>query len=123
MADGVVVSLKSVKKSSYAHEAEIAMSFGKEPLKLDPCNHCVRILDVLQDPHDEATCILTMPFLKKYFEPRFDTVGEAVDFFRQTLEVCAATFVIGRGLTRFLGSGVHSRTTCCAPVRLRLVHE
>lgn len=102
IADGVVVTLKSVKKSSYAQEVEIATLFGEEPLKSDPRNHCVRILDVLQDPNDEGTSIIVMPFLKRYFEPRFDTVGEAVEFFHQTLEVRTRQRVwwLGREMTQ-----------------------
>ena len=87
LADGVVVTLKSVDRSSYAQEVEIAPLFGEEPLKSDPRNHCIRIPDVLQDPNDEGVSIIVMPFLKKYYEPRFDTVGEAVEFFHQVLEV------------------------------------
>ncbi|KAH9920119.1 uncharacterized protein B0H18DRAFT_1025159 [Fomitopsis serialis] len=84
--DGALVTLKMIEHSVHPYEVEIARMFCEEPMKSDPRNHCVQILEVLQDPIEQDISIIIMPILKAYHRPRFDTVGEAVDFFRQTLE-------------------------------------
>lgn len=46
--------------------------------------------DVLDVP-DEPDCkLIVMPFLRTFYDPRFLTVGEAVEFFRQAFEVRVA---------------------------------
>ncbi|KAL6303560.1 kinase-like domain-containing protein [Sparassis latifolia] len=82
-SDGSIVALKKVSKSAHPHEAEIGQFFSGEPLRSDAQNRCISIHEVLQDPIEEDFIILVMPFLRVYNDPRFDTVGEAVDFFRQ----------------------------------------
>ncbi|KAL6303554.1 kinase-like domain-containing protein [Sparassis latifolia] len=82
-SDGTVVALKKVSKSTHPHEAEIGQFFSSEPLRSDPQNRCIAIHAVLQDPMDQDLIVLVMPFLRVYNDPRFDTVGEAVEFFRQ----------------------------------------
>ncbi|GBE80555.1 hypothetical protein SCP_0302700 [Sparassis crispa] len=62
--DGTVVILKKVKKR----------------------NHSDPIFEVLQDPLDDDIVLLVMPLLRLYDDPRFETVGEAVEFFRQMIE-------------------------------------
>ncbi|TFY60100.1 hypothetical protein EVJ58_g5365 [Rhodofomes roseus] len=86
VSDGTVVTLKKIDNSVHPYEVEIARMFCTEPLKLDPRNHCVQIIEVLQDPKEEAASIIVMPFLKTYNKPRFDTIGEALEFFHQALE-------------------------------------
>jgi serine/threonine protein kinase len=46
----------------------------------------VPILDVLQVPDDEDRLLIVMPLLRPHGDPRFDTVGEAVEFIRQIFE-------------------------------------
>lgn len=41
----------------------------------------------MQDPQDPDIQIIVMPFLRPYNDPKFGTVGEAVEFFRQAFEV------------------------------------
>ena len=72
----------------HPHEAEIGQLLSSEPLASDPCNHCILLLDVLQDPEDENIQLLVMPMLQMCIIPSFGTVGEAVEFFRQAFEVC-----------------------------------
>jgi hypothetical protein len=79
--------LKVVKKSDHPHEADIGIFFSTEPLASHPSNHCVPIYDVLQVPDDDDTAILVMPILRRYDDPRFDTFGEIVAFFKQAFEV------------------------------------
>ncbi|KAF8874869.1 hypothetical protein CPB84DRAFT_1736865 [Gymnopilus junonius] len=86
VGDGVRVGLKKVKKSLHPYEEEIARYLGSEPLLSDPHNHCVPIFEALHPPTDLNFVILVMPLLRSYDSPRFDTVGEVVECFRQLFE-------------------------------------
>ncbi|KAJ8474870.1 hypothetical protein ONZ45_g15805 [Pleurotus djamor] len=86
ISDGELLVLKRVNKSRHPYEAEIGQFFSTGSLSKDPRNHCVPIYDVLQCPNDETTIILVMPMLKEWYRPAFDTIGEAVEFFRQIFE-------------------------------------
>lgn len=81
--------LKGILRKKSPHEAEIAQFLSSEPLRSDPRNHCVPILDVLDDPVDNQTYIV-MPMLVMCNIPFFQTVGEVVAFFQQALEVRVA---------------------------------
>ncbi|KAI0358580.1 hypothetical protein OH77DRAFT_1474329 [Trametes cingulata] len=86
MTDGMVVTLKKVAKSRFPHEVELGKFFSSAPLARDPRNHCVPIYDVLDVPDDEDLELLVMPLLRKFFDPPFLTVGEAMEFCRQAIE-------------------------------------
>ncbi|KAI0081935.1 hypothetical protein K474DRAFT_1586596 [Panus rudis PR-1116 ss-1] len=86
MADNEVVMLKKISVERHPHEVEIGRYFSAEPLASHPKNHCAPLLDVLQVPDDNDKVILVMPLLRHYNRPRFKTVGEAVEFFRQVIE-------------------------------------
>jgi hypothetical protein len=88
ISDGKLVMLKQIRKSLHPFEIEIAQFLSSEPQASDPRNHSVPILEVLQDPEDEDLSLLVMPFLKPYDKPKFDTIGEAIECFRQLFEVC-----------------------------------
>lgn len=65
------------------------MFLAAEPHGSLPTNHCVPVYEVFslsQDP-DYPSLLFVMPFLVHWETPEFDTVGEAVEFFRQLLEV------------------------------------
>ena len=64
--------------------------WSAEPLASDPRNHCVAVHDVLQSPLDEDIAFIVLPFLRLYDKPRFRTFGEAVDCFRQLIEVTSS---------------------------------
>lgn len=81
------MALKKISKSVHAHEADIAGFFASESRADDPRNHCIRLIRILQPPGDEDTVIFVMPLLRPYDSPRFDTIGEVVEFFRQVFEV------------------------------------
>lgn len=88
LATGQAVVLKIVYTHKHPQEVEITQHFSREPLASHPRNHCVPLLDVLTVP-DKAKCvILVLPLLRKVTNPRFNTVGEAVEFVRQVLEAC-----------------------------------
>ncbi|KAH9914996.1 hypothetical protein B0H21DRAFT_828220 [Amylocystis lapponica] len=86
VSDGKVVMLKRILKSEHPHEVEISQLFSSEPLGQDSRNHCIPLLDVLQDPDDEDLIFLVLPLLRKYDYPPFDTIGEVVEFLRQIFE-------------------------------------
>ncbi|KAJ7088773.1 kinase-like domain-containing protein [Mycena belliarum] len=84
--DGVFVMLKCTSKRQHPSEVEIASFFSAEPQRSDPRNHCVPIYEVLQTPDNPDKHIVVMPLLTRYSKPRFDTIGEAVSFFKQIFE-------------------------------------
>ncbi|KAI1795560.1 kinase-like domain-containing protein [Ganoderma leucocontextum] len=86
ISDGRVVVLKKVNKAVHPYEVEIGKLFSAEPLASDCRNHSVPIYDVLQSPLDESTVFLVMPYLMRHHELRFETIGEAVECFRQLFE-------------------------------------
>ncbi|KAL6303435.1 hypothetical protein BKA93DRAFT_788470 [Sparassis latifolia] len=81
---GELVSLKSVERDG--NEVRIAQYLFKSDARSDPLNHCVPVVDVLQDPLDPKLSILIMLYLRPFNDPEFGTIGEAVEFMRQTLE-------------------------------------
>ena len=67
----------------------------------DPQNHCVPIYETLRMPDDDDKTILVMPLLRSWYNPRLQTVGEAVDLFGQLFEV-HKTSTIRMTLSQFL---------------------
>lgn len=86
ISDGQMVVLKRILTTQHPYEVEISRLFSEEPLASDPRNHCVSILDVLKVEDESDMVILVMPLLRRYDSPRFETVGEALDFFQQIFE-------------------------------------
>ncbi|KAF7311480.1 Protein kinase domain-containing protein [Mycena kentingensis (nom. inval.)] len=83
MSDNTRVMLKVVSISTHPYEVDIARLFSSAS---SPRNHCIDIIEVLHDPKDADKKILVMPHLKPFHKPKFDTVGEVVDCFRQIFE-------------------------------------
>ncbi|KAL1746522.1 kinase-like domain-containing protein [Schizophyllum fasciatum] len=86
ISDGKFVMLKCISKTLHPHEASISALLSSPPLRLDPANHCVPVYEVLHPPGHEDFVIIVMAFCRQFDNPRFDTVGEAVEFFRQVFE-------------------------------------
>ncbi|KAJ6502012.1 kinase-like domain-containing protein [Mycena sanguinolenta] len=86
IADGSFVVMKRLVLGSPSDELDIVIWFSAEPQRSDPANHCVPILRVLSDPKEPGWAIIVMPLLRRYDKPRFDTIGEAVEFFKQTFQ-------------------------------------
>lgn len=87
VSDGAFITLKPVRQSESPYEVDILSWLTSEPLRADPRNHSVPLHEVLKVPDDEDVLILVMPQLRFCNKPPFDTVGEAVEFFRQIFEV------------------------------------
>jgi hypothetical protein len=81
------VALKKINKTKFPYETDIALFVSSESLSSDPENHCIPVYEVLQVPDNKDLVILVMPFLREYFDPRFDTVGEILECYRQILQV------------------------------------
>ncbi|KAJ7475413.1 kinase-like domain-containing protein [Mycena galericulata] len=86
ISDGSFVTLKPLDTTVHPDEIPIGLWFSEEPQASDPSNHCVPIFDVLDVPGVPNKRIIVMPFLSRYDKPRFDTFGEAIEFFRQIFE-------------------------------------
>ena len=89
IADGVLVTLKAIETDVHPYEVEIGQFLSSEQLASNPHNHCVRILDTLQDPMEPNITIIVMPYLRTFYDPPFLTFGEAVACFRQLIQVCS----------------------------------
>lgn len=88
MSDSLIVALKLIKTST--GEDEITMLFSDDDPNSDPHNHCVRILEVLPVPGADAEKILVMVWMRNVMDPRFRTIGEAIQFFKEMIEVCVS---------------------------------
>ncbi|TBU31675.1 hypothetical protein BD311DRAFT_752237 [Dichomitus squalens] len=86
LLDDTMVGLKRVRQTDHPYEVEIAKFLSSEPLASDPKNHSVPVHEVLDVPDDDDLKVLVMPLLRPFFDPRFLTVGEAIEFFRQCFE-------------------------------------
>jgi hypothetical protein len=86
ISDGEFVVLKAVRRNDHPFEVEVARYLTSEPLRSDPMNHSVPILDVLAIP-DARRDIIVMPLLRPYSDPPFETLGEVVECVRQLFEV------------------------------------
>ncbi|RPD57198.1 hypothetical protein L226DRAFT_113083 [Lentinus tigrinus ALCF2SS1-7] len=80
-SDGRLVFMKSAK--NHTTEIEIAQYLSEQHHSE---NHCVPIFEVLEDPYDPRYSLLVMPYLRPFNDPEFGTIGEFMEFVRQTLE-------------------------------------
>ena len=87
ISDNSYVALKLVKVSVHPNEKAITEHFSSKPLSDDPKNHCIPLIESLVIPDDTDKIILVLPLLREWDLPRFETVGEGVDFFKQLFEV------------------------------------
>ncbi|KAF8647095.1 hypothetical protein AX16_006929 [Volvariella volvacea WC 439] len=86
LKDGQTVILKKVSQSLHPSEVEISLMWSQEQLASNPKNHGIRIQEVLHSPLDSDLVFLVLPLLHRSNKPRFDTIGEGVDFFQQVFE-------------------------------------
>ncbi|KAJ7028519.1 hypothetical protein C8F04DRAFT_1118960 [Mycena alexandri] len=84
--DSMDVCLKLLDSKIHEFEHAIVTLFSSDALANHPRNHCVPVLETLLPPNDTDMAIIVMPLLRPYSKPRFDTFGEAVDFFNQVFE-------------------------------------
>ncbi|KAJ3931439.1 MAG: kinase-like domain-containing protein [Lentinula lateritia] len=84
ISDSYMVAMKKVKVST--GEANIASFFSNKEHNTNSRNHCIRVLEVLPVPGNDDEKILVMPWLRDVMDPRFRTIGEAVQFFKEMIE-------------------------------------
>jgi serine/threonine protein kinase len=85
LSDGSTVMIKRLAKDQYKNEVEISKFFSGEALRDHPDNHCVPILDVIEESEASKWVFLVMPVLRPYDNPPFETLNNVVDFMRQVL--------------------------------------
>lgn len=91
ISDGALVYIKRTRTDS--QELQILAYLSSDELRQDPRNHCIPLLDVLQDPSAPETSFMVMPFLRYIDSPPMERVEDVLDCFDQVLEVSTAWFV------------------------------
>lgn len=81
-SDGQLVAMKTIKKGSQ----ELQISRFLSSVQHD-ANHCVPIIDVLDDPLNPSMSLMVMQYLRPWDDPELTMVGDVVDFVSQMLEV------------------------------------
>ncbi|KAI0039017.1 hypothetical protein FA95DRAFT_1658502 [Auriscalpium vulgare] len=94
LSDGKMVYIKRVQTGDL--ESRIAIRLSSEPLRSDPRNHSVPILDTFVDSDDSQISYIVMPFLRPMDWPEIDYIGELLDFGEQILEVSSLEFLYDR---------------------------
>ncbi|KAI0054645.1 hypothetical protein BV25DRAFT_1830936 [Artomyces pyxidatus] len=84
-SDGSFVFLKEMRADLGPYEKDITAYFSSEPLKTDPKNHCIPLIKVLDLP-ELPPPLLVLPMMRPFYNPAFQTFGEAVPFFTQIFE-------------------------------------
>lgn len=91
VSDGKAVMIKRTLAGT--QEILIGKFFSTEDIRSNPRNHCVPFLEVFHDDEDEEYDYIVMPVLRPFDDPQFFALGEAVEFVRQTLEVCVCVTI------------------------------
>lgn len=76
-------------------ESQIAQMLSTKELLADPKNHCVPIIDLIDDPDDDSKSYMVMPLLRNAADPSFQHVKEIIDFVDQILEVRFTRISVG----------------------------
>ncbi len=84
--------LKQVRRSWYPEEVTLHQYLSSEPLRSDPRNHTIPLLEVLRVPDDQDLDILVMPLFRGCTNPAWLTVGEVIASIAQVLEVSVALY-------------------------------
>lgn len=98
--DSAIVVMKRLNRSTEPDEADIGRFFSSDSLASDPDNYCVPVHDALPVPDDENTTLIVMPQLWYWEDNPFETIGEAVEFFRQA-------FVVSQRFSSGIGYVIH----------------
>jgi len=83
--DGKFVCIKRIRRN--VEETRIAQMLSTEELRADPKNHCIPIIEVIDDPDNDSISYMVMPLLRVADSPPFQYVKEIMDFVDQILEV------------------------------------
>ena len=83
--------MKRFSRTRDPYEKDITLFLSSEPAKSHPRNHSIPVHEIIDVP-DEEYSIIVMPLLDSFDNPRFETVGEVLECFRQIFEVCVPTY-------------------------------
>ena len=112
VSDNKEVVIKRTRKSRC--EGPITEYFSTPERVSVEANHCVRVYEVFCDEEYE---FIVMPLLRKFDEPPFETVEQAIDFVSQTLEVrLRLKFQMMIPEEMLIGSKLHASRGCCTSV-------
>ena len=78
--------MKRFSRTRDPYEKDITLFLSSEPAKSHPQNHSILVHEIIDVP-DEEYSIIVMPLLDFFDNPRFETVGEVLECFRQIFEV------------------------------------
>ena len=106
IADSKLVYIKRVATGD--EETKIALMFSDEGRSQDPRNHCIPILDVLQDDSDPNVSYIVMPFMRFVDDPPFEFVNDVIEFVDQILEVRLPSLFRASMNTIVAGFGLHA---------------
>lgn len=110
--DGKPVMLRRPDPPSLSDELDVGHLLCSPSAQMDPRNHCVPIYETLDLPksdslqYPERSLVVVMPFLVRWDEPDFSTVGEVVDFCSQIFEVCCLMVCYSKTILKTLSKGL-----------------
>lgn len=114
-----MVTVKYVSSSMHPNEVDVVEYLNSHDLRNDRNNHCIPlILEPLR--HSKDTSFLVSPLLRIYDDPRFNSIGELVEFVDQATKVrCShdASYAMAV-LTVRAGIVLHACPQCCISVRV-----
>ncbi|KAJ3867622.1 hypothetical protein EV359DRAFT_78387 [Lentinula novae-zelandiae] len=110
ISDSYMVAIKRVKVST--GEENIANFFSNQEHNTNPRNRCIRVLEVLPVPGNDDEKIIVMPWLRKVMDPRFRTIGEAVQFFQEIIQYHP---IKPKKRHNWSGRALHHSRTRCPP--------
>ncbi|KAI0088690.1 hypothetical protein BDY19DRAFT_1071719 [Irpex rosettiformis] len=86
IADGQLVHIKRMMQNGeYSNEAKNIALLREELYRVDPANHCVPILEILEDELNKRYSLAVMPYMHDVDPSKFRSVQEVVDFVGQLL--------------------------------------
>lgn len=92
LADESLVAIKCRPTAAVENELSIHRLFSSNPLRDDPRNHCIPLVEVLNDPDcrmptgELGATFIVSPFVHQYDQWPFQTVDNVLGFIQQTLE-------------------------------------
>lgn len=114
IADESLAAIKCRPTNAVENELAIHRFLSSDSLRNDSANHCIPLLEVLDDPDCQlpsgntgATFIIT-PFVYEFNQWPFQTIDNVLDFIRQTLE----------GIAFMHANGVAHRDCTASNVRI-----
>ncbi|KAG6835589.1 hypothetical protein H0H93_016719 [Arthromyces matolae] len=90
--DGTLVALKLVDIKKPQNDIPILHHLASEPFASNPRNHCVPILEIIEPLEGSSIAFIVMPLLYRPDFPSFKTIGEALGFWKQMIEVLISNF-------------------------------